>query len=327
MVGIFYVLLQVYSKKTVTLILLFGLLVQIIDTSAGWMTVRNKLTQPETVQWQSPLESFFWKSAGKTYDLLIAVPAENNQLQWSVWANYAALNHMKTNSVFLARYNQTKLAAANDALNERLRTGQYDSKSLYILEIDKVIPALLHLDPKKDLLAYLDGFYVLAPGWQSCSSCQKVPEDQVIRLERFISKSGEVIPFGRLEQPKYLLNISQGWAHPEAWGIWSDGVQAQFNLSLPPSNAKTLTLTARAFVNTKHPTQEIGITVNGQQRPNITLTKDSNNQIIIPITPADQAAGYLSINFVFKSPARPKDLGMGDDNRLLSIGLEKAVFQ
>jgi hypothetical protein len=325
--GIFYLLTRTYSKKIATLILLCGLSIQIADTSAGWLQVRSKYMQAKTANWQTPLNNPFWKFAGERYDALVIIPAGNNRPQWDLWASYAAQNQMSTNSVFLARYNQTKLAAANAALNERLATGQYDPKSLYILESNKVIPALLHLDPQKDLLAKIDGFYVLAPGWQACQSCAKVPADQIVRLDTFMPTVGEVIGFGRDQSTKYLLNVSHGWAHPEAWGIWSDGGQAQLIIGIPQSGATSLTLSTRAFVTAKHPTQEIGMIINGEQRPNITLTKDSNNQITIPITKADQQAGYLNIEFQFKNPARPKALGLGDDDRLLSIGLEKAVFQ
>ena len=327
MIGIFYVLLQAYSKKVVTLIIVSALFIQVIDTSSGWMPVRQKYMQAKVAQWQTPLENIFWQEAGKAYNTLVLVPAGNNQPQWSLWANYAAHHLMSTNSVFLARYNQTKLNAANAALNKRLSMGEYDPKTLYILEIDKLIPALLHLDPKKDLLARIDGFYVLAPNWQLCSTCSKVSPEHIVHISTFMPQIGEVIAFGRNQSTKYLLNISQGWAHPESWGIWSDGGQAQLILGIPQQGAKSLTLTIRTLVTPTHPTQEIGITVNDEQRPTITLTKDSDNQIIIPITKENEQAGYLNIKFQFKSPASPKDLGIGDDSRLLSIGLERAIFK
>jgi hypothetical protein len=146
-------------------------------------------------------------------------------------------------------------------------------------------------------------------------------------LDRFIPKLGEVIPFGRTEQPKYLLNVSQGWSHPEPWGIWSDGGQNQVILGIPPVGARSLVISVRAFVTPSHPVQEIELTVNDQKRQDLVLTKDSNNQITIILTNADNEAGYLKIGFKFKTPLKPKDLGVGDDERLLAIGLEKAVFR
>jgi len=282
--------------------------------------------QDKSDHWQMPLQAEFWSKAASHYERLVMVPFTNNQLNWSLWANFSAQHHLATNSVFLARYDQAKLDAANDAMKERLRTGQYDPKTLYILENDQIIPALLHLNPQKDLLAKIDGFYVLAPDWQTCSVCIKVPAVQQVNLAQLMSKVGEVIAFGRIEQPKYLLNVSHGWAFPEPWGIWSDGLSAQLILGIP-EGAQSLTLTARAFVSPRHPTQEITLMVNGQQREDLILTKDSNNLITISITKEDRQAGHLVINLKFKNPVRPQDLGMGDDQRLLSIGLVSGVFR
>jgi hypothetical protein len=275
----------------------------------------------------TPLQDLFWQEAAKHYQkVLVVLPQDGGIIDWKTFADYAAKNKLPTNSAYLGRYDAQQLFKAKAKLEQAVNEGQYDPKSLYILESNKVIPALLHLDPQKDLLAKIDGFYVLAPGWQACQSCIKVPADQIVRLDTFMPIVGEVIGFGRDQSTKYLLNISHGWAHPEAWGIWSDGGQAQLIIGIPQSGATSLTLSTRAFVTAKHPTQEIGMIINGEQRPNITLTKDSNNQITIPMTKADQQAGYLNIEFKFKNPAKPKDLGMGDDDRLLSIGLISAAF-
>ena len=86
-------------------------------------------------------------------------------------------------------------------------------------------------------------------------------------------------------------------------------------------------ITARALVTPTHPTQEIGLTVNGQKRADLILTNDNHNHIKIDITKADRARGSLDISFQFKNPARPKDLGLGSDDRLLSLGLVSAIFR
>jgi len=90
---------------------------------------------------------------------------------------------------------------------------------------------------------------------------------------------------------------------------------------------KSLTLTMRAFVTPQHPTQEFDLWVNGVKTQEVALTKDSHNQLTIPISPAMIEAGSLNIEFKFKNPAKPKDYGVGDDSRLLAIGLESAVFR
>jgi len=325
-----YGLTHSYTARVTNLILFLALLIQISDTSAGWLGKRAVFMTKPATELFLPLADSFWGAAAKKYQKIerssLPISPVFYYVGWDTWAKYAAKYHLGTNSAWLSRYNQTQLNAAKAALNERLSTGQYDPNTLYILDNDKVMPALLHLDPSKDLLARIDGFYVLAPGWQACTSCPRVLPEQVMSLSSFMPARGEMIEFGKDKPPKYLLNISQGWAHPEPWGIWSDGGQAQLILGLPSEPVSTLTLTVRAFVAPTHPTQEVRMVVNGQAREEVLLKGDANNRILLAISKTDQALGFLNIEFFFKNPARPKNLGLGDDERLLSIGIENAVF-
>ena len=123
-------------------------------------------------------------------------------------------------------------------------------------------------------------------------------------------------------------NVGYGWAWPEAWGVWSEGNKAQFVLPLPSSGVtNTLTLTMRALVSKQHPQQIIEVYVNNVLFRVVTLTDPSKNSIEIPITSAITQAGFIQIELKFQNPIRPKDLGMGDDGRLVAIGLEDARFE
>lgn len=133
--------------------------------------------------------------------------------------------------------------------------------------------------------------------------------------------------FGKVGNQNRLIKRSEVWTHPEPWGSWASGNQASRALPLPPKGAQSLTLTARAFLTPKHPTQAVEVMVNGQKQSEVVFQQESNNQITIPITRENVQAGYLNIQFRFKNPARPKDLGIGDDDRSLSIGLESGVFR
>jgi hypothetical protein len=138
-------------------------------------------------------------------------------------------------------------------------------------------------------------------------------------------KKDDPMIFGSSPQARSYLRLP-GWSHIEPWGIWSDGTQAQLIFGIPMGHPTSLTLTLRAFVTPKHPTQEFDLWVNGVKLQEVILTKESNNQLTIPISPAMIETGSLNIEFKFKNPARPKDYGVGDDSRLLAIGLESAVF-
>ena len=66
---------------------------------------------------------------------------------------------------------------------------------MYILDDDKVVPALLHIDQRTDLLAKINGFNVVAPGWKRCVECPQLPEE--LHLEKFVSQInlGERVDF------------------------------------------------------------------------------------------------------------------------------------
>jgi hypothetical protein len=273
----------------------------------------------------------FWNSAAQKYTKVLrsALPISPiyYYVNWKTWSQYAAENGLGTNAAWLSRYNQKNLAAANEAMLNAIQTGVYDPQALYVLEKDRLMQALAHYNDKTDLIAEIDGVYVLAPGWINCQSCLSIKAEQKVDFSALVPLVGEVVLFSKGIKPKYLLTVTQGWAHPEPWGIWSEGTQAQVIFGIPKTHPKSLTLTLRAFVTSKHPTQEFDLWVNGVKLQEVSLTKESNNQLTIPISPAMIETGSLNIEFKFKNPARPKDYGVGDDSRLLAIGLESAVFR
>ena len=68
------------------------------------------------------------------------------------------------------------------------------------------------------------------------------------------------------------------------------------------------------------------IIINDHQTQDLNLTQGDNNLITIPITKSIKEAGFVQIDFEFLNPVKPKDIGMGSDDRLLSIGLKSAIF-
>jgi hypothetical protein len=121
--------------------------------------------------------------------------------------------------------------------------------------------------------------------------------------------------------------IRNGWAEREAWGgIWSISKNAQLRLPLPVKPAKNLKLNVRAFVNEKKEAQKIFILVNGVPEKSIELTHFDNNEIDIPISTALSKLPFITIDFQFPDATSPKKLGIGEDDRILGIGLKSAQF-
>ena len=165
---------------------------------------------------------------------------------------------------------------------------------------------------------------------------------------------GEVVEFKNYgNNDKGVGYLQTGWAEDlETFGTWSDSTTAKL-LIMPPSNFQeniALTIQAKAFITPNHPEQNIEIWVNGKLNQTLQITNPEVQKIIIQSpfliswrNPLKNNGSllfkYLSqlykiptqeptmIHFVLRNPARPKDLGIGDDDRLLGIGLISMTLQ
>ena len=321
---IFYIIIKSYSKRVAITILSFGLLIQIVDTSAGWLPLRHQLMQAKSAEWGTSLTDPFWAAAAKKYQKVVRIDAANHNHNWETFAYYAIQNHLSTNSIFLARVDEQKMMKANNDLNLEIKLGQYSSDTLYILENDKAIAALQSLNKQADLFASIDGFNVLAPGWLQCTTCLLVPEKNYVVHLMPNYQINEKILFSRSGKNILPFVLLAGWAYPEAWGSWSDGRSAKLVLPLPEGRPSYLTLTARAFVPPKQRQQIVEVWVNDQLYKTMTFAKDDRNEIEIALSQAILSNRYISIDFRFQTPV--KDLGLGDDDRALAIGLVSGLF-
>ena len=143
----------------------------------------------------------------------------------------------------------------------------------------------------------------------------------------------EVIRFAPQDKGvAYLLalgnqaQIGWGWSNPEGWGVWSDGYQAKLLLPLPQQTPNQLILNVRPFVSAVQPSQDVKIRINQQLAGTYRLsTPDS--QITIPLTAKMRERNYVEVLFQFTTSNSPKQLGLGEDERRLAIGLVSAQFK
>ena len=143
--------------------------------------------------------------------------------------------------------------------------------------------------------------------------------------------------------------LKSGWAMDvENWGTWSNSSNARLEI-VPPigvSKDNNLILETRAFVTAKHPNQKIQIWVNGVLNQTLVLTNPTNTIVINLnkgtnfdkivqrfVSRFERSTGLrffqdsIIIDFKFLNPIRPKEIGEGDDERLLSLGLMSAVVR
>ena len=301
--------------------------IQIVDTSAGWRPIRYSLSHERYPNSQSPLVSPVWNDFGTHYKKLERYPVQNQSEDWQVFASFAAQHAMGTNSVFLARFDELKLRQANESVSRALRSGSLDNSVLFVIDLWKKNPTPLQFDREKDVLARIDGYNILAPGWKKCASCSPIPRELELQRLAPITKIGENIEFSQkaFGRREFLL---EGWApYGEAWGTWSDGASASLLLPVPAGNPKMVYLTVRAFVNEKHPAQQVDAYINGALVKHFELRNFTSNLMDIPISPAVLKDEFFKLELKIQSPASPKALGLGDDDRQLGIGAINAVFR
>ena len=324
------------GSKAVSVCLVIFACIQIGDTSSGWREIRKMTMRPVQMDLASELRDPFWGVAGKRYQHIVRIPVDPLWVKvlpahWSTWAAYAAKYGLQTNSTYLARQSEEKLSQSNQSLQQMLAAGQWNDQTLYILGDQEVKTVLDHLDPQRDLLATVNGYHVLAPGWMQCTTCPPVLNMLQITAQMVQTQMGSPVAFDVLGNGKYFLQKGQ-WAYPEEWGIWAVGRRAELTLPLPKaskmSKAPTeLVITLRALVNPEQKTQEIRVGMNGQAPTSFSLNKDDQNTITLVLSPKVIDDGYVQLAIDLPTARRPKDIGMGDDERLLAIGLKSATFR
>ena len=325
-----YLICNVSSSRIAITILAGALVLQVIDTNRGWSTTRKDLAQDTYAEIYSPdLKSPFWKSAAVHYKKLIRIPAMSQSNKWVQFAWLASEYGMKTNSVFFARVDSYKVAKANQDLKAVIMKGEYDISALYIFEDRFLIPVLATRGPN-DIVAKIDGFLILAPGWKTCKSCAPIAPEDWISNDQLPNPSNNTIGFSNQKKDKDLVfYLENGWSWQEDWGTWSDGKSAILNLPWPKKTPHSITLNFKTFLDpNKHPSQTIDIWINGVFDRQIEIRQYENNYLRLPLSKKMLESPYLKLEFRFKNPVIPNDLvSENKDKRTLGIGLISAQFK
>jgi hypothetical protein len=147
-----------------------------------------------------------------------------------------------------------------------------------------------------------------------------------VRLfEEFAPALGKTLDFSSPHTRCFLPN---GWADStENWGVWTAGKGATLRLQLPTAKVEELHLDVRAFVNQQAPTQMVDVSIDGRPMKSQLLNNFEGNRMVIPIPEQASDKKWIDITFALPNARSPKSLGMGEDERILGLGLKSAVFQ
>jgi len=157
-----------FGERRAGLILAALLAVQVVDLQPGFARARHFFPRDMPAQVPLRLADPFWTEAARHYTRIRLVPNGNQAKWWEEVAVYAATRGLETDAVYLARIDPARVAALNIAMAERLQRGQHEPGTLYVLGDDWALEiARSGMDPARDLLAFHDDVWVLAPGWHA----------------------------------------------------------------------------------------------------------------------------------------------------------------
>jgi hypothetical protein len=142
-------------------------------------------------------------------------------------------------------------------------------------------------------------------------------------VDRFV-RTGERIVFTEGSGAERFLG--EGWSVLERAGVWTDSEQASLVLRPMdlPSAAAELVLAVSAFVPSEHPELKVEVSALGEQLAGRVFCQGEAQRLLRVPFPAALGArgGRMLFELHLSDPARPVDLGLGDDPRLLGLNLE-----
>lgn len=120
--------------------------------------------------------------------------------------------------------------------------------------------------------------------------------------------------------------LGNGWGSPEEWGVWSLGnLGGEIDLVVPSGTKGPLRLEVDAisYINSRHPSQEIIVDVNGKDLATWKFDQASTAGHRSALIPADLvSSGSLHITFKAPGAVSPAQMGESSDARSLGIGLK-----
>jgi hypothetical protein len=321
---IIYVVIKAYSVRSALILLVIAALLQVIDISAGWLPIREKVSLSSSSQFKTKLQNPFWKDAGQHYQNIVTTGGQSN---WEEFGIYASENRMSTNIAHIARVDYKKLEQSFSKVNQQLHQGPLDLNTLYVFQDWKNSPDQIQYDPQKDLLARINGVNLLAPGWKACNSCPQVSKELEISQLAPPLVIGQVVDFTKAGDGRANFMLG-GWGFTEDWGTWATDSLAKVVLPMPNGEPSKLIIKANAFLSPQHTEQVIEVTINGIRIADQTVLKQAKGNIVEIKLPVGiiKAGEPLNVEFRSLDAISPKSSGLGADERKLGIGLVSMQF-
>lgn len=335
--GLIILICLYFKRKQALIILALACIIQILDTSGAWGIKKSNIAGQASIpsnysRLNTALIDPFWAEAGKRYENVLALLHRNPEgvipFQWEPFAALAAKYHLQTNSAYLARIDESKVSEIRNQIESNILNGAYDLNSIYIIEDKRLVEVIKNLKNESDAFLRVDGYNVLAPGWNNCESCKPLALDKIWQ-NSIPTISTKPTYFSKTNSSFDTLIEAGGWCSPELWGTWSCKKTTELLFRNPTNFTPShLTINLKALVTPTHPTQSVLLSINGMQIGSWTLSKWNKNVIKIPLNKIDLHQKLIRFEFSLPDAIEPKNLNMGSqDDRTLAIGLESISWK
>ena len=142
-----------------------------------------------------------------------------------------------------------------------------------------------------------------------------------------IPQIGKSISFNNPDGHAYLPPAEFGWSYVNQQGIWANNFRSMALLPTPEKTPESLEIKVGAWIHSQHLKQDVKIFLDGKVIEQVTLVKESDNVISIPIPASVAKKEFLTLEFEFLNAKRPKDLGAGDEKRIMGMVLESFQYR
>lgn len=148
------------------------LVVQVVDTSAGWRQFQRTYAATANAAFLPAPEGSFWDVAATRYRTIRSIPATGIPDGWGTIAAFALQSDMSTNAVYLARLSRPGQAAESRRIRSYVQSGCYPADALFLVQPESAAAVRRTLHSESDLLITVNDLLMLAPGWYGTRDCQ-----------------------------------------------------------------------------------------------------------------------------------------------------------
>lgn len=316
--------IQLWSRNQVKIILTLIIAIQFLDLIPLQLAVNHSIDHKVYTDVEFSPE---WKQLAQNHTKLIVFPSYQSSYhcgeplaQFPTLEKLAALQGLKTNSAYLARYSPSQMQTHCVELPETIANGKLEPDAAYVLEQKKFYKAYTKINNDSQNSHYCTTVDNLILCRKRLSSQDK----GLISLKADPYSLGSQLDFTNSEQiSKYLFG---DWSNIDSGGTWTDGNEASLIMDINEDFDKDnlmLNVEVSPFIfGDHHPNQVVDIWINGQKLTQW-IFQDTHSQFVTKkaLIPANLLAqkSPLEITFKMLNPVSPKSVGLNEDRRQLGL--------